>query len=281
MNRNRFAEPGEVLFSNIVIQKLSYLEFKTVHGLDYLFIRPVIKYEVLKEKGFFLEYRFFPNISNQSIALRTRKRVFYKDGTKVKSSDSLDLVQTSLVLDVINVRTNITSKIEYVKMPNKDYKLKLNLYERIKINDLNLTHLNKSNKIFLKKTIQNNQYVAVKSILATMKLLVNTSGIVLTIKNKSNIEMLVLKEHLIKTCVFNSIKETLYVQEGSLVRIGTYLTSKTRSPVAGQVYKIEHDKIFIRLGRPYLISKRTVLRADSGSIVEKSDILATLVYKTL
>jgi DNA-directed RNA polymerase subunit beta' len=51
--------------------------------------------------------------------------------------------------------------------------------------------------------------------------------------------------------------------------------------VAGQVYKIEHDKIFIRLGRPYLISKRTVLRADSGSIVEKSDILATLVYKTL
>ena len=34
--------------------------------------------------------------------------------------------------------------------------------------------------------------------------------------------------------------------------------------------------IFIRLGRPYLISEGTILRVDNKSLVEKSDMLATL-----
>jgi DNA-directed RNA polymerase subunit beta' len=133
----------------------------------------------------------------------------------------------------------------------------------------------------LKKAIQNNQYVAAKTTLAKIKLLANTGGTVLAVNKTNNIEMLVLKENVIKKCIFKPNEETLHVQKGDLVRIGTYLTSKTRSIFAGQVYKIENGAIFIRLGRPYLISEGTVLRAGVGSLVEKSDMLATLVYEKL
>ena len=54
-----------------------------------------------------------------------------------------------------------------------------------------------------------------------------------------------------------------------------------KSKYAGQIYKIENEQIHIRLGRPYLISEGTVLRAGLGSLVEKSDLLATLVYDKL
>jgi DNA-directed RNA polymerase subunit beta' len=281
INYNRFAQPGEVLFSNILVQKLSYLEFTNFHGFDYLLIRPVITYKVPQEKGFFLRYRFFPNITNRSVAFRTVKRVFYKDGERVKSASSIDLLQTFLVLDVRNSHTNLSSKIEYIEMPNKGCKLKLTLYERIKINDFNIKNPNRNDKVFLKKAIQNNQYVAAKTTLAKIKLLANTGGTVLAVNKTNNIEMLVLKENVIKKCIFKPNEETLHVQKGDLVRIGTYLTSKTRSIFAGQVYKIENGAIFIRLGRPYLISEGTVLRAGVGSLVEKSDMLATLVYEKL
>ena len=285
-NYNRFVKPGELLFSNIVVQKLSYLEFLTFQDLEYLLIRPVITYKVPQEKGFFLKYRFFPNITNRSVAFRTVKRVFYKDGERVKSANSIDLLQTFLVLDVRNSYTNLNSKIEYIEVPkidgeNKQYKLKLTLYERIKINDFNLKNANRKEKIFLKKLTHNNQYVTAKTTLAKMKLLTNVSGTVSAVKYTNNIEMLVLKENVIKKCIFDSNQERLYVQKGDLVRIGTNLTSKTRSIYAGQIYKIEKDSIFIRLGRPYLISEGTVLRAEAGSLVEKSDMLATLVYEKL
>ena len=141
---NRFLQPGEVLFSNIFVQKLSYLEFVKFQGLEYVLLRPVITYKVPQEKGFFLKYRFFPNINNRSVAFRTVKRVFYKDGERVKSSDGVDLLQTFLVLDIRNKYAGLNSKIEYLPLKadsaaEPHYKLKLTLYEKIKVNDLKIT----------------------------------------------------------------------------------------------------------------------------------------------
>ena len=97
---NRFVHPGEFLYPNIVVQKLSFIEFIDFQNVEYLLVRPVITYKVPQEKGFFINYRFFPNINNRSAAFRTVKRVFYKDGEKVKSSSGVDLLQTFLVLDI-------------------------------------------------------------------------------------------------------------------------------------------------------------------------------------
>ena len=91
----------------------------------------------------------------------------------------------------------------------------------------------------------------------------------------------ILKEDWIKKCIIDKEKDTLCVKKGDLVRVGTHLTSQTRSKYAGQVYRIEENSIFIRLGRPYLVSEGTILRASVKSLVEKSDILATLVYEKL
>ena len=73
----------------------------------------------------------------------------------------------------------------------------------------------------------------------------------------------------------------MLVKKGDLVRVGTFLTKSLRSKYAGQIYKITDTNIYIRLGRPYLISEGTVLRAGAKSLVEKSDLLATLVYDKL
>ena len=283
-NGNRFAEPGELLFSNIVIQKLSYLELKTLNGLDYILLRPVITYKIPQEKGFSLRYRFFPSVNNRSVAFRTVKRVFYKDGERVKSLQSVDLIKTFLVLDIRKKYVDLNAKIEYIpvlKGHQDSCKLKLTLYERIKINNFAIKNQNLTEKVILKKLIQNNQYVKAKTAIAKIKLLANLSGRLAAVDDTNNIEILVLKDNCIKKCNIEKNTETVFVKKGDLVRTGTYLTSKTRSKYAGQVYKIEEDSIFIRLGRPYLVSEGTVLRANTKSLVEKSDILATLIYDKL
>ena len=283
---NRFVQPGEVLFSNIFVQKLSYLEFVKFQGLEYVLLRPVITYKVPQEKGFFLKYRFFPNINNRSVAFRTVKRVFYKDGERVKSSDGVDLLQTFLVLDIRNKYAGLNSKIEYLPLKadsaaEPHYKLKLTLYEKIKVNDSNLKDKNLREKLLLKKLTQHNQYVEANSTIVETKILTKAGGVLAAVNYTNNIEMLVLKELFIKKCLFNPTKEKLYVKKGDLVRVGTYLSSDNRSKYAGQIYKIEKNTIFIRLGRPYLISSGTILQADNNSLVEKSDMLATLVYDKL
>ena len=283
-NCNRFVEVGESIFPNIVIQKLSYLEFKTFQGLDYVLLRPVLTYKIPQEKGFFLKYRFFPSINNRGATFRTVKRVFYKDGEKVKSSKSLDLIKTFLVLDIRKKYVDLNSKIEFIPVLNDKlgpdkYKLKLTLFESLKINDFALRNQNLTGKILLKRLIHNNQYVQAKTTIAKINLLSNIDGVLAAVNKANSIEILVLKEEYIKKCSID--QGSLHIKKGDLVRSGTYLTSNTRSKYSGQIYKIDQNFVFIRLGRPYLVSEGTILRANTKALVEKSDILATLVYEKL
>jgi|TARA_B110000971_G_scaffold221985_1_gene272243 DNA-directed RNA polymerase subunit beta' len=283
---NRFVEPGEILFSNIVIQKLSFLEFINFQGLEYILLRPVLTYKVPQDKGFSIEYCFFPKTNNRSVAFRTVKRVFYRDGERIKSIKGVNLLQTFLVLDIRNKYGNLSSEIEYIPSSTEDKEnqqcqLKLTLYEKIKINDFALKDPNLKEKILIKKIAQNNQYVTAKTTIAKVQMLTSVSGLLAAVNYTNNIEILILKEEFLKKCSIDPAQEEIYVKKGELVRVGTYLTSKTRSKYAGQIYKIENNQITIRLGRPYLISEGTVLRVETKSLVDKSDMLATLVYDKL
>ena len=58
-------------------------------------------------------------------------------------------------------------------------------------------------------------------------MLANTSGKLAAVNYGNNIEMLVLKETDIKTCVYDSSADQLLIQQGDLVRVGTFLTPTT------------------------------------------------------
>ena len=282
---NRFIEPGTILCNNTVVQKLSYLETINIKkGLIYFILRPVTIFKVPYERGFYLKYKFFPNKQKRSVAFRAVKRVFFTDGEKIKSAKGVDLIKTFLVLDIREKFKNLNVKIDFINIPsnNKDrfYKLKLSLYEQKIITDFSLKENSSKEKILLKQTARPNQYIEANTTIAKLLMLTNQNGILAASKHQKNIELLVLKESDLKKCTFTKDEE-IFVQKGDLVRVGTNLTSKIRSKYAGQIYKIDENTIFIRLGRPYLISEGTILRVDTKSLVEKADMLATLVYDKL
>jgi len=291
---DRFVEPGEAIFvssqKEVIIQKLSYLEFLTFHGNEYILLRPVSTFQVPQDKGFFLKHRFFPNESSRGISFITVKRIFYKDGERVKSSKGgVNLLQTFLVLDIKNKYCTLQPQLEYVQLSPKDklftpkqFKLKVNLYERVKTNEASFKNLKAADTVFLTHLMRNNQYALKNTAIAKVEILTRFGGTLVAINKASNaLDVLVLKDTAIKKTSYDSATEELLVKKGDLVRVGTYLTSTKRSKYSGQVYKIEEDLISIRLGRPYLISEGTVLDVGTNSLVEKLDLLATLVYDKL
>ena len=246
-------------------------------------------YRSLKKRALTLTINSFPYLKNRSITFRTVKRIFYKDGERVKSAKGgVDLLQTFLVADIKNKYLNLHSKVEYVpinssNVEEQQYKLKVILYERIRTNDKdkNLNESKLKESVYLKKLTKNNQYVAANTVLAKLEMLTNTVGKLVAVNYTNNTEMVVLKSSDIKRSWYDSTKEILLVRKGDLVRVGTYLTKNIKSKYSGQICKITPSQIHIRLGRPYLISEGTVLRAVNKSLVERSDMLATLVYEKL
>ncbi len=278
----RFIKPGEFLFSKILIQKLSFLEFLTINGLDYVLIRPIQIYKVPQEKGFFTDQRYFSTSGTKNITFKTIKRIFYKDGECVKTADGVHLLQTFLALSIDSSYQTLQPRLEYLPHGEETnaYKLKIALYEIIKTAETG-QNITKETKSIIHLLAKNNEYILPKSTLGFLKTLTRFGG-TLSVVNKTNgTELLLLKNENLKYCAYNPANEDPLVNRGDLVRVGTFLTKTVRSNYAGQIYNICEGQIIIRLGRPYLISEGTILRVESGSLVERSDLLATLVYDKL
>ena len=282
---NRFVKPGDILFSKIVVQKLSYLEFLQYQGISYVLLRPVKIFNVPQEKGFHLNYKFFPNVKSRSATLQTVKRFFYKDGERIKSSNNgVNLLQTFFILNLKDSYSDLQTQLTYIPIPLSDktkeqqYLFKLTCFEPIKASEKLLKSSQLQEKLFLKPLVLHNQYVEPNTSIATVEMRTKFGGTLVATNKGNNIELLLVKNTDIKKCTYNPSEEELFVKKGDLVRIGTHLSTHTRSKYAGQIYKIMDHVILIRLGIPYLISEGTVLRVDKKSLVEKSDMLATLVY---
>ena len=280
---NRFVQPGELIFKkqHFVIQNLSFLEFVTFNDLDYIILRPVIKYYVPQDKGFFMKHKFFPANTTRGLALQTVKRIFYKDGERVKTNKGgVVLLQTFLVLEIKAKYASLQAELNCIGETQQ--KLKISLFETIKSTHTSSKNLNVEEKSTFKTLVYDNQYVPKNTIVGNLELFLTNEGKLIRVqKTKTNLELLILRKKDTKTFYYNNSTDKLLVKKGDLIRVGSFLTTKIRSKYAGQVYQIDKDTITLRHGRPSLISEGAILRVDDKTLVEKSDILATLVYNKL
>ena len=281
----KFIKPGEQLLPNIVVQKLTYVEFKKVNGREYLFARPVDTYQVPKVKDFSLEHSFFPACQINRVKIKTVKRIFFKNWESIKSFSGVNLLQTFLVFEVKNIAPGLQPEIEFLSLDTGEDKKKLSIsfYEVCKKDAFHLKDKNENHRTSLHYLVKNNQYVMANTNLAQIKISLNLKGNLTALKKSSGgtQEILVLKDKDLKRFSYSLENDKPLVRVGDLVKIGTSLTGKIKSSCSGQVYSIDKNYIAVRLGRPYMISEGTILRVESGNLVQKSDILATLVYDKL
>lgn len=86
--------------------------------------------------------------------------------------------------------------------------------------------------------------------------------------------------------ISGSSETTVAVSGKAVVKKGDFIKSDKvlaesgeTSPVSGIVTAVNKGEISIRNGRPYLISPGTMLQIDSGALVLRGDLLATLVFE--
>ena len=286
LEKKVFIKPGETLINDIIAQKLCYCEYIEFNNLFYLLVRPVEVYSVPRDKGFSLEHSFFPTNTNQNIKLKIVKRIFFKNWERIKSNTGVDLLQTFLTLDLKTKYVNLQPQIETVPISGTGnyYGLKVSLYEVFKTEHTNLKEIKENSFLSTNYLVKENQYIYPNTIVLETTVYCKLNGTFIKIKNNESTakkDILILKEKDIKYVSWSSEKDNLKIQVGDLIRAGGNITNSKKSPYSGQIYKISENSIQIRVGRPYLISENSILRVNSGDFVQRSDMLATLVYDKL
>lgn len=212
----------------------------------------------------------------------------YRDGDRVRNLEGSVLTRTSLVLQMQGYLTHLKGMVEFnpkeVSTETEIQNLKIvvleNLIVRREIVDPTRAITTATQTQLL---VKDGQYIEPKTPVAKTQVLAEHNGLVNYNINED-------PKELRRILIFSPSQQTILplkaqkpiVKAGEFVRVDQEITEESKkSELSGQVISIDKENIIIRKGRPYLISPGTQLQVNTGNLVQRGDLLATLIFERL
>ena len=252
-------EPGTEVLPNVKFEDRRVVSLmEKEDGTTLLLVRPI--------QEFFIEPRevkFKSRTSDEKIGLRPVTQLLFRDREKVRHLQGAQLTRTSLVLQLQGQLAQLKGIVE---IGEED--LNIVVQENILIrrdSDLNVTLL----------AVQPGDIIPAGAPVATTQVLTRSAARVQLSKADERRLLLITEEQQF----LQKAKGAVTVKEGDLVRSADPISKSTDSAYSGQVVKVDGSDVTIRRGRPYLIAQGAQLQCDDGVLVQRGDLLATLLYE--
>jgi DNA-directed RNA polymerase subunit beta' len=254
----QLVEPGTEIFEGHTVKERKVINiFEKDDGTTQVLIRPIEEYWIEP-----LETKFKHRATDDKISLRSVTQLLFRDREKVRHLQGAQLTRTSLVLQMQGQLMGLKGNVEIGD------ELNIVVQENILLrrdHDLNVTLL----------SVQHGDMVPAKSPVATTQVLTKGAARVQLSKSDERRILLITDEQQIH----HKVKGSAQVKEGDLVRNADALSKSSFASHSGQVVQVDGTDVVIRKGRPYLISANTQLQSEDGALVQRGDLLATLIFE--
>jgi DNA-directed RNA polymerase subunit beta' len=287
----QLVQPGTEVLPEVVVEELKYAEIvETTEGTA-LLLRPVQEFQVADEPAIPSQASINQE-DGRRIELRSVQRLFYKDGERVKSVNSVSLLSTQLVLEIdgtedAEMTANLSADIEL--QPDEDddetKRLQMVILESLVLRrDTDADP--HSGDIQTRVLVEDGQEIAKGATIARTEILCKSSGEVRGIREgaESIRRVLVVRNSDLEVYEVDAAQSQRECKEGDLLVAGTTIAEGVKLEGSGQVVEIDNlaggkTKIVIRHARPYRVSAGAVLHIDHGDLVQRGDNLVLLVFE--
>jgi len=234
-----------------------------------ILIRPV---QILSVKQKDVSIKF--NTTDELIDIVPVTQLQYKDGARVRNLDGATLTRTSLVLQMQGYLSHLKGMVELDAKNN----LKVVVLETLIVRREGDDGSRLSSSLQTELLVKHGQTISAKTPVAKTQVLAINDGVASIKNNKEEARRLLLICESYETKL--PIKTKSCVKEGDFIRLDSIISeSGEQSTVSGKVVGVSKTEVTVRTGRPYLISPGTMLQVDSGALVLRGDMLATLVFE--
>lgn len=234
-----------------------------------ILVRPV---QVLSVKQKDVSINF--NTTDELIDIVPVTQLQYKDGARVRNLDGATLTRTSLVLQMQGYLSHLKGMVELDSKNN----LKVVVLETLIVRREIEGSAKLSSSLQTELLVKHGQTIAAKTPVAKTQVLAINDGVASIKSKKEDARRLLLVCESYETKL--PIKTKASVKVGEFIRLDSIISeSGEKSNVSGKVVAVSKSEVTVRTGRPYLISPGTMLQVDSGALVLRGDMLATLVFE--
>lgn len=241
-----------------------------------ILLRPVQEFDITPKEVSIS----FDSTEGELIDIVPVTQMQYRDGTRVRNIDGASLTRTSLVLSMQGYLSHLKAMVEMCgEEGSDDANIKIvvleNLIVRREVEDLTRG----KSSIQTELLVEHGQLIEPKTPVSKIQVLAKNDGKVsLTQDPEVEVRRLLLISE--QSNVDIELKTNPIISEGELIRIDQVISeSGELSLISGQVVKVNGKKVTVRTGRPYLISPGTQLQVDNNALVQRGDLLATLIFE--
>ena len=233
-----------------------------------ILVRPVQVLEV-NQKDVSIKF----NTTDELIDIIPVTQLQYKDGARVRNVDGATITRTSLVLQMQGYLSHLKGMVELDGQGSLRIVVLENLIVRREMEGSS-----KTSSLQTELLVKDGETIDPKTPVAKTQVLAMHDAVASIKSEEEDARRLLLISESSETSV--SIKGKAVVKKGEFVKADKVLAeSGETAPVSGIVTAVNKGSISIRNGRPYLISPGTMLQIDSGALVLRGDLLATLVFE--
>ncbi|EKE03747.1 MAG: hypothetical protein ACD_20C00157G0024 [uncultured bacterium] len=242
-----------------------------------ILLRPVQEFEI-KPKEVSIK---FSSTEEDLIDIVSVTQLQYRDGSRIRQLEGSSLTRTSLVLQMQGYLSHLKGlvEIEPLNAPEEEQNIKIVVLENLIIRREVEDTTRGTSSLQTELLVENGQIIEPKVPVSKTQVLARNDGKVnLNETGNTEVRRLLLISAELETQV--ELKTKPIVSEGDLIKIDQVISESGEvAIISGQVTGVKGKTVTIRGGRPYLISAGTQLQVDSKSLVQRGDILATLVFE--
>ncbi|MDD3420300.1 MAG: DNA-directed RNA polymerase subunit beta'', partial [Candidatus Gastranaerophilales bacterium] len=214
----------------------------------------------------------FSSTENDLINIVPVTQLQYKDGSVIRNLEGAALTRTSLVLQMQGYVSHLKGLVE-----EHEDNLRIVVLENLIVRRETESVIQAS-ILQTELLVENGEVIAPKTPVSKTQVLAQKEATVNLPKDSENVRRLILISEDRNEEIKLSSKPI--VKAGELIKVDQVITeSGETASIAGLVVEAKAKSIIVRVGRPYLISAGTMLQIEEHGLVQRGDLLATLVFE--
>ena len=234
-----------------------------------ILVRPVQRFDI-DTKDVTIKFES----TDEDIDLVPVTQLQFKDGARVRNLDGGVLTRTSLVLQMGGYLGHLKGQVELDENNNLKIVVLENLIVRREVEGTSKMAASMQTELL----VEDGQVIDPKTPVAKTQVLAISNAVASIKDNSQDARRLLLVSDSSETKI--ELKSKPIVEKGDLVKMDNVISSGGEvSSVSGLVVDVDKNSVTLRVGRPYLISPGTMLQVTNGSLVNRGDMIATLVFE--
>jgi DNA-directed RNA polymerase subunit beta' len=235
-------------------------------------IRPVQEFEIAPH-----EVKIdFDATDKDNISIVPVTQLTYKDGDKIRHIEGAPLLRTSLVLQMKGHLSHLKGIVEKTDNDN----LKIAVLENLTIRRESAGEGKVQDDTQTQLLVKHGEFIQKRTPVVKTQVLALTEGqISLGSKTEEDPDVrriLIVTEKHTKDV---TLKGKPSVKVGEYVRMDDEIASGEKATFSGQVVEASAKGLTLRVGQPYLISVGTQLQVEANALVQRGDLIATLIFE--